>query len=481
MIYFLNFHESHWMKEFAEEKVSEFMGHKLTVRIGGISGGVFRDMVLQNVAFVSGSSGGEKVFRLERMEISYRAWRPLLEKLDLLPDEERPLKYVGVYFSKENPFLRGFLKLYSSPEKIEVFGHVSPALFDDQRKRGIKGVFTRRQDGRYDCDLLWDGRLKVTGVLDPSGRKIELVLKTLSEKKGMVKICAAIDENEGISVYSRLDKVNIFGIEVIGDLKASYRDRELPLFSFEAENLVIDKRSFWGFTAQGGVSVEEKVVFLDNVKWGEAFTLAGKIGIAAPYPASMRLLVKDAELAELSEMFGNTNIPFAGPLEAKIDFEGPIGRANVKGRFHVGEGAMGNLEFRSISAALEGMLPVVRVIDSRIMKEGGHIIADGEIDFSKLRDNKAFDGVSFVTDNKVAVWEEWQISKTDESNTVKARKDNLILTTAMEDDGLHGEPATKAPMQKDAGFEYKLDTSNSIKADFDEDKDFFGLQHKMQF
>ncbi len=481
VICFFNFYDLHWMKEFAEEKVSEFMGHKLAVRIGDISGGVFRDMVLQNVAFTSGSGGGEKVFRLERMEISYRVWRPLLEKLDLMPEGERPLKYVGVYFSKENPFLRGFLKLYSSSERIEVFGHVSPALFDDQKKRGIKGVFARRQDGRYDCDLLWDGRLKVTGVLDPSGQKIELVFKTLSEKKGLVKICAVIDENEGISVYSRLDKVNIFGVEIIGDLKASYRDRELPLFSFEAENLVVNKRSFWGFTVEGGFSAEEKTVFLDNVKWGEAFTLVGKIETAAPYVASMRLLASDADLAKLSGMFGNTNVPLAGSLEAKIDFEGPVGTSDVKGRLYIGEGVIGNLEFCSISAALEGTLPLIRIINSRIMKEGGHIIVDGEVDFSKLRENKALDGVSFVTDNKVAVWEEWQISKTDESNTVKARKDNLILTTAMEDDGLQAVPAAKAPMQKDVGFEYKLDISNSIKADFEENKDFFGLQHKIQF
>jgi len=107
MVYILGFSQSHWVREFAENKVEEFMGHKLSVEIGHISGGLFRDMTLQDVAFYVGKGEESKVFRLERMEISYRLWSAMMEKAGLTFGEGHPLNYIGMYFSKENPFVRG--------------------------------------------------------------------------------------------------------------------------------------------------------------------------------------------------------------------------------------------------------------------------------------------------------------------------------------------------------------------------------------
>ena len=160
------FQESHWTERFAEDKVSDFMGNKLAVSIGEISGGFHRDMILQDVAFTSGQGEGEKVFRLERMEISYRIWDALREKLGLFPERERPLEEIGIYFSEKNPFLQGFIKIYSYPDKLEILGHISPELFGEEGKKGIKGSLFKREDGKYDCDFLWDGKVKIGGVMD---------------------------------------------------------------------------------------------------------------------------------------------------------------------------------------------------------------------------------------------------------------------------------------------------------------------------
>jgi len=481
LLYVTVFQESSWIKRIVEDKVAFFLGDRLSVRIGEVRGGVFSDMILQNVTFSAGEGEGEKVFRLERMEISYRLWWVILEKIRWLSGKEQPLKYISVYFSKNNSFVRGFIKLCRSRENIELVGHISPVLFGEERKRGIKGTFHKREDGKYDCDLLWDGTLKITGTLDPFSRAVDLGFVPLSKKKGNVKVKVSIDENRNVRVYSRVDKVNIFGTEIIGDLWAMYRDSERPLFSLRAENMVVDRRPFWDFAVKGEIFPVERTIVLDNVRWGDGLILRGTVNTFAPYTGKLELLIKSLELKELGGMLGQTKTPFAGVAKGEIEFLGPIKTAAVKGRLYVGEGVMGNMSFRSMFATLTGKLPVIKVTDSRVVKEGRHIIVSGEMDFSKLKENGTFSELFFETDNKVAVWEEWQILKEEEDHLVEARKDNLTFSTSIEDETIQEEPGSKTSVQKGMGFEYKLDASNSIKLEVEEEKDFLGLQHKIQF
>ncbi|MGB2601854.1 MAG: hypothetical protein WBD00_00890 [Candidatus Omnitrophota bacterium] len=478
---YLTFQQTHWVKRFAENKVSAFLGNKLDIRIREISGGVTRDMTLQDVEFISGQDESAKVFRLERMEISYRLWRVFLERFGIVEQEEQPLEYVGIYFSDENPFVQGFVKIYAYPGKLELVGHVSPVLFGEEEKKGVKGTFFKREDGKYDCDLLWDGTLKIEGVLDPVGRSIDLGFDPLSSKKGTVKIKGSITKEKDISVYSRLDKVNLAGAEIIGDIWLSYRDEGMPVFLVKAENLVVNRSPFWDIVAGGTFSREKKLITIDKASWGKGFSLFGKIATEDPYNSNLKLMFRNVDLAEVGSMFGNTNTPLGGIAEGEFTFKGPLNTASVKGRLHVGEGVLGNMEFRSISASFEGKLPVIKAVDSRVMKDGGYIMVDGEIDFSKMREGKAFDGLLFETDNKVAVWEDWQISKGDSANKVRATRDKVTLSTSLEDDSLHRGIGEDDPIQNELGVNYKIDKGSSLKVQIEEDDDFFGLEHKIEF
>jgi len=478
---FVCFQRSHLVRHFAEDKVSEFMGQKLTVKIGEITGGMRRDMTLQNVTFISGKGEEGKVFTLERMEISYRIWKVFLEKLGFLRKGDSSLKYVGVYFSEENPFVRGFIKLHRYPDRIELIGHISLVLFGEETKRGVKGTFVKGDDGRYDCDMLWDGRIKIAGALAPSGREIELGFTPVEGKRGTVKLIGSIDENRKLSIYSRLDKVNVLGQEVIGDIWISYRDSEVPLFSIKAENLVVNKRPFWDFSAEGGFIAVDRTIFIKDMKWGEGFQLEGKIDTYDPYEVRIKMSLENVDIKEVAEMLGSRPGLFSGISDGEVDLQGPASIADVKGRLHIGEGVLGPMSFRSVSAALEGKLPVIRIVDSRVLKDGGQILVSGEMDFSRFRDNKVFEGVIFETDNKVAVWEEWQILKEENSHVVEATKDKVTISTSMEDENLHEESDTEESGQKEIGLKYKLDTSNSLKVEMDEDNDFLGVEHKIEF
>ncbi len=371
LAYFVMSQQSQWIKRLAEDKVAGFLGHQIRVRIGAISGGIFGDMVLQDVAFISGKGDEEQIFGMERMEISYRVWRGIADKFDLRKGKSDQLEAMAVYFSRKNPFLQGFIKLTRTPDGMDILGHISPVLFGEERKRGVKGTFLRRDDGRYDCDLLWDGRVNISGNLDPGKRSIDLSFIPIADKKGLVKIEGIIEGSGGIEVYSRFDKVNLFGTEVIGDMWINYRDVGKTVFSGRLENLVINKRPFWGFQVSGSFDRSKKELVLDDASWGEAMHLSGDISTESPYDVGLKLLITSMELEELAAMFGGSKKPVSGRVEGEIKVRGPAQTADVNGRLYIGEGVLGEMDFKSLFATLEGKLPVVRVVDSRVVKDGG--------------------------------------------------------------------------------------------------------------
>ena len=473
-----------WAKMIAESKVAEFTDNNLTVKIGEITGGIFQDMVLEDVVFCSGKSNAKESFAIDRMVISYQFWNAIVDKIIDREKKKNILSQVKLVFSDENPFVRGFIKLNrENSGKIEFTGRISPVLLGDQRKRFVEGTLTKRQDQKWDCSFLWNGNFKVLGILDPAGRAIELDFSPADEsKRGIAKIKGEINEGGEVQFYSRFDKVDLYGTEIIGDFSLSFQDKGKPLFLFEAENLLIDKQPFWGIVVGGAFSPEDEVLLLDNVKWGPYFTLVGKIKTSLPYESDMKLLFKDLPLHELTGMMGGAQVTFLGRAEGELNISGNIAETKVKGRLYISDGVLDTMEFRSLFASLEGKLPIVKIVDSRVVKDGGNILVTGYMDFDKMDEGKAFDTIIFDTDNKVAVWEDWQIQKEDTFNTVEATKNNITLTTALEDDeSLRRISDPVGQRQKDIECNYDLDGANSLKIDFDREDDFFGLEHKVQF
>ncbi|MFH1878474.1 MAG: hypothetical protein ABH883_06685 [Candidatus Omnitrophota bacterium] len=474
-----------WIRHYVENKVSEFLGNRLDVEIGDVSGGIFNNMILRDVAVISGQGREGKIFRLKRMEVSCHVWRIIAEKLGFNSDNKKPaaLDYVGIYFSDNNPFARGFIKFYRDTEKIGVTGYVSPVLFDEERKSVIKGTLVKRPDGNYNCDFVWDGRNSIKGELYPLKKKAVLNYSPLllPGNTVTVKLEAVIDDEKGVQIYTRLDKADLFGMETIGDIWFSYRYSDIPLFSVRAENLMVNKRPFYGLDIKGGFIPGESVIFLDSAKWGTDFILSGKIGTAEPYPVQAKLSFTNVDLSDIAFMFGNKRGNIAGNAEGEMKIEGPFETSDLKGRLFVGEGFLGDLQFRSISASLKGKMPVIRIADSRVVKDKGQIYIDGEIDMSKFKSGHAFDDLAFATDNKVAVWEKWQISKEDGSQLVEASKDRVTISTLMEEDTPVKNAGTGESARKELGFKYKIDTNNSLKMEFDEENDFVGMEHKIEF
>jgi len=468
------------MKSIAAAKISEFTGGRFIVTVGEVKSGIWGDTVLQDVAFY-GRGQKSTIFRLDRVEISYSLLQAILEKAGLMPRDSRPLREAGIYFSEKNPFIRGYIKMYSSDKVLEVFGNISPVVFGDEQGRAVKGTLKKQPDGRYDCYFLWEGASELKGILDPDNRTVEFGVFPAAGKDKVLKIEGAIAPGGEVKLYSRFYKWRIDGTEFVGDIWLSFTDKGIPEFSAEAKNLLINKRPIWDISVNGRFNRTRGNIHIEQLKWGENIGLVGVISTREFFPARLNLAMKRLDLAELSKILGSKEGELAGISTAEIEFQGPLKTASVSGRIFIEKGIMGEMEFISMFATLGGKLPVVTISDARVVKDGGNIIVSGEVDFSKMGGDDVLEHLKFETDNKVAVWERWQISKEEGSNKVEARKNRMVVCTSFEGDDPQNAGDSDPYKERDVWFKYKLDNENSLRMEVSEEGDFWGLEHKVQF
>lgn len=471
-----------WMRALAEEKLSQFAGGKMVVSVEDVNGGIFRDMVLENVSLGAAGAAKKNSFTIERIEISYRLWWPAAEKLGLAEKGITFVRAISVYFSPKNPFVRGFVSLTAKGGDVEVYGRITPAFMGAVEKAEIKGFFHKQDSGAYNCNVFLGSGTRVTGLLEPDKRSIELEVIPACATSGCLKIKASTNGEEKADIYFRADKITVFGREIIGDAWFSCDHAENPAFSLRVENLVVDKRPYWDLSAEGIFLKKDRTLEFRDAEIGDSLAFSGTVGVVDPYESELKVLINGLEMAAAANMVGETKMPVKGIVRAELTLEGPLKFPFIKGRLSCGEGFIGNLQFMSIYGALAGKYPVIKVLDSRIVQQGGSITVSGEADFSRPGGNK-FEGLVFGTENAPAFFSHWQIFQGSDPGTVAASKDNVTLKASLREYGSAGEvPSVGAKQdQNEVGVKYKIDSCNSVKLERDENRDLIGVEHKIQF
>lgn len=481
-VYVLGFQEHEWVNKIVEDKVSHFMGEKFSVDIGSVRGGVFKNMVLEDVAFKLADNNRE-LFGVERMEISYRLWWVFLEKLGRLDEGEGSLNRVSLFFGKENPFVRGYLELYAYPGKIEVFGYLAPVIFGEVEKRGLKGVCVEREGGAYDCSMLWDRRNKILGTLSTSDKKIEIEAKPIYGDKWTLKVKGRIEEGKTVSIYSRLDQVDLFGSEMIGDIWVNFDRSDRAYFDVRAENLMVNKVALWDAELKGSFLKEKKLLVLENLAWGGGISIKGTVGASGEYPVDLVLDVKDVELHELVRNFGAKNDLPTGLLEAHLEAKGPVRQAEIKGRIYIDSGHIGLLEFISAFATIEGKLPVISLVDGKVIKEDGKIDVAGELDCNEAMKDSFFGKVMVSSGSKTTVWQEWSDSPPEGMKKQEASRGEDSFNKFFESDDFgSADPFYKTlDRHKDSDEVFEFEAGNSVKLGLEETDRSAGMEHKVRF
>lgn len=472
------------MRRIAEDKLAGFMGGGFTVSIENVYGGFFHDMVLEDVKLVSVRGGNKKAFTIARAEISYQLWQEVVEHLTGLSQDSGKLRSVSLDFREDNPFVRGAVTVSGYQGRIDISGVISPVALKQKKSIAIEGSFLRKGDGRYFCNVLWDGSTRFTGLVDPQGKAAELDVLFSGYATGHAKVKGLVSGDNEVKVYCRADRLNIMGREVIGDSWLVCKYGEDPSLSAKIENLIIDKKPYWDISVEGSYLRKGRTIVIREMKLGNNVELAGKVGIAAPYESELKLGIRALDIAEVAGMIGSASMPLKGHLSGDVSAEGPLLAPKVKGRIVMGESLVGNLSFKSAAASLSGEYPVIKVTDSRIVKEGGSLLLSGEADFSRPGGNK-FEGMKLETDDHVAFIYQWEIAKNDDK-TLEATNDRFAVSASLSEYGSSGSmpgarPSASGKDQNEVGVKYKVDSSNSLKVERNEERDLVGVEHKVQF
>ena len=146
----------------------------------------------------------------------------------------------------------------------------------------------------------------------------------------------------------------------------------------------------------------------------------------------LKWAVTDLVLEDYFAAKGNEE-RISGMMNGNFTLKGPIEEAELSAHIAIQDGTIGDLKFDSIIANLKGKGPLISIDDSRILKDGGHIMLGGTLDLSKLKEQKAFDGITFDVKENFFVWKGWSAMQASEDLSVKAEKslggdENLALS-----------------------------------------------------
>lgn len=466
------------MRELAEDKLSGYLGGRYDVTIRDVRGGILGDMVLEDVV-LRNAGKDTRSFDIDKVEIAYRLWWPLAEKLGLREKRRIPAGAIAVYFSEKNPFVRGVLRIGPSPGEIELFGDIRPIFLGTDKKIRVQGYLKELSGGMYQCGLSWDGVASAKGTLDTEKRSLELEVVPAAATSGCLKVKASLDDERKADVYCRADKLVAYDKEIIGDAWLSCSFGSTSEFSFKVENVVVDKRPCWDIGVEGSYVKSTKSFILSNVRIGSSISASGMLCTVSPYESKLKFVVKNLDLAFVGQMVGGKKLAMKGLVQMDLAFDGPLLTPFVKGRVSSGTGFIGNLEFKSIYGELVGKYPLIKVVDGRIVQEGGGMTVSGDADLSRPGGNK-FEGMEFGTENAVTFMSRWQMTKF--GDNVGSIENSALKTQGNE--GLKGEAVPNSAFKddtNDVGVKYRFDANNSVKLERKEDQDLIGVEHKMQF
>ncbi|MFH1593670.1 MAG: hypothetical protein ABID09_03110 [Candidatus Omnitrophota bacterium] len=387
------FYETHtnlFVKDFAEQRLEEMFPEGARVYIGNIEGGIFRDLVSENIRITPRKD--EASINIKRIEIGYRMWYPLLKRIPAfkdLYDKRRAVLFLG---EKAEDFMSGFFELEGTQDELNITGYLT---LSGEEKLFLNGVIGTDKPSKF----------RVAQKVGTTDFEVERSgnMYTINGKSNHVKI-NGIDfiSNWNISVdttKSDLTYINVVFKNIILNYAPLEKDLEMR-FIHDAKKDVLNVSRF----ALG-----------DEIEGMGYLRLSNPRHIFLKW-AITNLMLEDYFKAKKKEE------GMSGLMNGNFTLKGSLEEPGLLAHCDVQDGYLGETKFDSIIMNLKGSGPVISIYDSRMRKEGGYIMLSGEIDLSKLKEDKAFDEVLYDADKDFFVWEGWSVKKEIEDSSVRAEK-----------------------------------------------------------
>ena len=330
---------------------------------------------------------------------------------------------------EKDSIISGFLELEPAADGIDISGYIGQ---DKNNRFFIKGSV--KKDGL--------SQFRVTGKAGHIDVEVE-------------------KKNEKLEIRSKIKHIDFNGTDLIADANAflEFDKQGFNEGRVEFKNVIIDYRPFnKDFEFLLNYDESRNLLNIKSFKVGSEIEGYGYINPSEPYYTFLLWRVTDLPLEEYftsGEYAGN----ISGIMNGNFSLRGPIKEVGFLAHFDVQKGKIIDLKFDSLIANLKGKGPRISIIDSRICQDEGYIVLGGEIDFSKMKEGKAFDSILYGPGDNSFMWGGW--------NVMKLKKDSSIKAEKFLDDELFR-----------VSFESRAENMDSMDA---QEEHFLGVEHKAKF
>ncbi len=441
------------LKVLAEDRIEGIFGKNLDISIGSIDGGIFRPITLRDVRILS--KGREiyrsRIFWIKSMVSNYRIWD--LAFSGGLNREPR----IEIDFETRNRELSGFVTLEGT--------------IDDAVVRGYIRLF-----GSDSIEV--EGRLK-NGIA-------RLVVRPES---GLIKIESNFAADGVLLISIKANHFKFRDVDISGDLsirniaiKSSIEPNDESLEGdIEATNVIVNYKPF--FDLKGSYRISGETLEVSNLSLGQMFYLNGKFGLVEPHLVDAVAVTDNMNISQvLSAINAGYGSHVSGALNSKSELKGAIKKLKTNVRLEMKKGNIGDVNFEYLSVSLKGDGPVMRIEDSRIIRESGPVVIGGEIDLRRMGKESMFENIKVLDGENTMAWDGWETAKWQDVREFRMTKNvaggfNVGFKKYVNDDRV--DESLRERDQLELG--YNLHPNDSLKLKFTNGSNFFGLEHKDKF
>ncbi|UCB56823.1 MAG: hypothetical protein JSV30_06420 [Candidatus Omnitrophota bacterium] len=301
---------------------------------------------------------------------------------------------------------------------------------------------------------------------------------------------------EALTLTANLERSSFGSLDVLTNLNLTL-DKKLNLYDDSAKTCgrlttygsVLNKQPFPELNAS--FEIQDGKLRILTCSLGDSYDLRGIIGLSAPYEANLSLNFNQAAPHEFISRLGPLSKgaraqlgvggqpDFSGLVNGLIKASGPLKRPRIEGCLEVMEGHIGDLDFASADINIKGRYPRLFVVDSRICREDGFFIMEGEMDFSNLAGQKVLD-IKFKSD-KGMLWQGWDITRNSD-NDVHASKSIAEDVKVTFDSFMEG---TRDNLENDytneLGLECRIFGDKLLRLRLRKEEEILGVERKIRF
>jgi len=343
-----------------------------------------------------------------------------------------------------------------------------------------------------------DGRLNVRdtaladvinieeGYIDLSKEEFSLKLLPQNGNATDVTISGGFSSWPKFSLYTGLKHWHAGSMDITTDISVEAELKEksgVPVITgtLNTEKSIINYKPCRELSLH--FTVRKKAVEILGFKWGKSFRLVGKLEFDPPHNIELIALLDGTKLEELLSFgpSGAENL-LAGTVKGRLEIEGPLNNPVSRGQITSRDGRIGDVYFENAVIHLLGKGPLITIGDSRIYRETGYLLLNGEIDLRKFGKRNLFENIVIKTDDQSIVWEGWDITKESAGDEVNLKKKisedwEVGFTAPLESDDTSWEKDEESEVE----LRYKIRDNESLKMQIKEEEEFLGVEHKIKF